>query len=849
MDIFISYATADKATAEAACAALEAKGIRCWIAPRDVVPGMDYAEAILQAIEESRGMLLIFSSYANQSNQVKRELERAVHFGRPIIPLRIEQVPPNRSLAYFISTPHWLDALTPPLQPHLDELAATIPLLLNRTGSQDDRRSNEVPTTIPPSRNDPGYQSTAALPQMPAPNGSRVQGSPASPAATVLAKTKLRQRLSGPVILAGAFLLLLLLGIGWLFFYFLVSFFLPPPMPTPGALTAKAESPSRVVLSWDHTFPKLVTKVERGSGSSSAFNEILQAEAGANTATDESVSGNTAYRYRIRFTSDGRTSLYSPEITVTTLPVPPTNLTAEARSASEIALQWSTNDPKPGGFKVERKSASDPNFNVLATIAGTATSHVDSNLSPATEYQYRLVAVNESGDSVPSALVSIVTPKSVTNVPATTPTCLFRLHGSNTIGAELAPAWVEAFLWKQGATNITRKPKDKDHLTIEGILPGQNSPQSVEIVALGSGTAFKDLADGSCDIGMSSRPIKDDEVQTLRGKGMGDMRSRGSENIVGLDGLSIIVNSANPLENLTIDQLQQIFSGAVSDWSQVGGGSGPIRIYLREAESGTRDLVKTLVLKKSDFAPSAQIPGTGSNDDVSGSVEKDLNGIGFVGLPYVRANKALKIAEGNGSPVRPTVFSVHTEDYPLSRRLFLYAPANLASDWAKKFLQYALSSEGQNIVNDNKFVGLNIETKSAATDDTEKKDQDVPPEYTQLTKGATPLGIHIRFVPNSAVLDNRAFLDVKRISEFMQKTENRDGKLILIGFADAIGSPKANTALSKSRAKAVVKALREEGLPIDQDTGFGQAVPIGSNDTPGRARKKSSRRSLDEEVS
>jgi phosphate transport system substrate-binding protein len=839
MDIFISYATADKAVAEAACAALEAKGIRCWIAPRDVVPGMDYAEAILQAIEDARGMLLIFSSKANQSNQVKRELERAVHFGLPIIPLRIEQVPPNRSLAYFISTPHWLDALTPPLQPHLEELAATIPLLLNRTASPDSRRSSEVPPasqsapSLPIGRIDPANQPTRTPADTQFPNVS----SGISPAATVLARTKSRPRLTGPVILAGSFLLLLLIGFSALFVYFLVTYVLPRPMPTPGTPVAKAVSSNRVVLTWDNAFPNLTTKVERSSGSGSAFREILQVQAGSNTAADESVSGNTAYRYRIRFTSDARSSQYSPEVAVTTLPAPPTSFSAETKSASEIALRWSADDPKPDSIKIERKGASDSNFNLLATVAGTATSHVDSNVSPGTEYQYRLVAVNPSGDSIPSALVSVVTPKSTTGVPPAETTYLFRLHGSNTIGAELAPAWVEAFLRKQGATNINRKPKDKDHLVIEALLPGQSSPQFVEIVALGSGTAFKDLASGSCDIGMASRPIKDDEQQILLGKGMGDMRSRNCENVVGLDGIAMIVNSANPLESLTIDQLKQIFSGAVSDWSQVGGGSGPIKIYLREEESGTRDLVKTLVLKTSNFAPSAEIPGTGSNDDVSGSVAKDLGGIGFVGLPYVRDNKALKIAEGNASPVRPSVFTVHTEDYPLARRLFLYAPANLANDWAKKFLQYALSSEGQNIVNENKFVGLNIDTKSAATEDLVKKD--VPPAYTQMTNGATSLGISIRFVPNSSTLDNRAFLDVKRILEFMQKTENRNGKLILIGFADATGSPKANIALSKTRAKAVEKALQEEGLPVDQNTGFGQAVPVGSNDTPeGREKNR-----------
>src|SRR5258708_9207444 len=136
VDVFISYAIADKLTADAACASLESSGIRCWIAPRDVLAGMDYAESIIEAIEKVRGMVLIFSSNANRSNQVKREVERAVHHGIPIIPFRIEDVPPARALEYYISSPHWLDALTPPLDEHLKQLALTVQILLDRASGQ-----------------------------------------------------------------------------------------------------------------------------------------------------------------------------------------------------------------------------------------------------------------------------------------------------------------------------------------------------------------------------------------------------------------------------------------------------------------------------------------------------------------------------------------------------------------------------------------------------------------------------------------------------------------------------------------------------------------------------------------
>ena len=129
-DAFISYSSRDKTTADAACAALEAAGIRCWIAPRDITPGAEWGEAIIDAIGQARVLVLVFSTYANESPQIRREVERAVHKGIPIVPLRIEDIAPTRSLEYFIGTVHWLDALTPPLEAHLRKLVEAARALL-----------------------------------------------------------------------------------------------------------------------------------------------------------------------------------------------------------------------------------------------------------------------------------------------------------------------------------------------------------------------------------------------------------------------------------------------------------------------------------------------------------------------------------------------------------------------------------------------------------------------------------------------------------------------------------------------------------------------------------------------
>jgi TIR domain len=148
-DAFISYSSRDKTTADAACAALEAAGIRSWIAPRDITPGAEWGEAIIDAIGRARVLVLVFSTYANDSPQIRREVERAVHKGIPIVPLRIEDIAPTRSLEYFIGHVHWLDALTPPLEAHLRKLVEAVGSLLQ---IQPTRPSIVPSTTSPASR-------------------------------------------------------------------------------------------------------------------------------------------------------------------------------------------------------------------------------------------------------------------------------------------------------------------------------------------------------------------------------------------------------------------------------------------------------------------------------------------------------------------------------------------------------------------------------------------------------------------------------------------------------------------------------------------------------------------------
>src|ERR1700756_3081852 len=149
-DVFISYSTEDKPPADAVCTILEKNGVRCWIAPRDIMPGADWGESIVNGIRTSRVLLLVFSTSANQSRQIKREVEIAADGDVTIVPLRIENILPTESFKYFLGNIHWLDALTPPLEKHPQGVAAKVKAILSTESvSPPEASQPSLPTKAP----------------------------------------------------------------------------------------------------------------------------------------------------------------------------------------------------------------------------------------------------------------------------------------------------------------------------------------------------------------------------------------------------------------------------------------------------------------------------------------------------------------------------------------------------------------------------------------------------------------------------------------------------------------------------------------------------------------------------
>ena len=351
---------------------------------------------------------------------------------------------------------------------------------------------------------------------------------------------------------------------------------------------------------------------------------------------------------------------------------------------------------------------------------------------------------------------------------------ILRLSGSNTIGEGLAPALAEAFLKRQGATEVKTVLGDRDdEVFVRGVLPGDHTAKAIEIHAHGSTLAFEDLANGQADIGMSSRKIKAEEVAQLAS--LGDMTSPACEHILGLDGIAVIVSRKNPVRTLAKDQIAQIFQGEIGNWLQVGGSDGAIHLYARDDKSGTYDTFRTLVLDNAPLAPSAK--RVEDSRKLSDAVAQDPNGIGFIGLTYVQETHALAVYENGAAALLPTPFTVATEDYPLSRRLFLYTAASPLQELTRRFVDFALSSMGQNIVAEVGFVGQNVSAAAAAASSTA-----VPADYRRLTRGYDRLSLDFRFREGSSQLDNKAVADLTRVVTFVTDLHYNGDNLSTPGF-------------------------------------------------------------------
>ena len=246
-----------------------------------------------------------------------------------------------------------------------------------------------------------------------------------------------------------------------------------------------------------------------------------------------------------------------------------------------------------------------------------------------------------------------------------------------------------------GGKNITIKGSDT--MVILGqrwaeAFMKANPGMVVQVTGGGSGTGIAALINGTTDICEASRPMKQSEKEKLRDR----FNSLGVEIPVARDGLAVYVHESNPVAELTLDQLKDIYTGKITNWKEVGGPDAKIILYGRENNSGTYVYFKDNVLKGADFAPQTQtLPGTAA---VVNAVSKDKLGIGYGGAAYGKGIKYVKVKkDAKSEGYEPTLENVKSGKYPISRYLFWYT-RNKPSGDVKKLVDFVLSEQGQEVV-------------------------------------------------------------------------------------------------------------------------------------------------------
>lgn len=401
-------------------------------------------------------------------------------------------------------------------------------------------------------------------------------------------------------------------------------------------------------------------------------------------------------------------------------------------------------------------------------------------------------------------------------------TVLLRIAGENGTTLQLAPRLAAALLTSVGDTDITTGTDAASRtITVHGMRGATR--EAITITTETSAAALQSLATGQADLALSTRHVTPAERAAM--SALGDMTSPEAEHVLGLDGIAVVVNPANKIGALTVGQLRAIYSGAVRDWSQLGGTPGPIDVWTRQEGGGTRaEFVKFAL----GDTPMLDIPAARVSDDdgpIVAAVGSDRNAIAYISQTNIGAARALAIADTGLQPLLPTPANLATEEYPLTRRLYLYSAAAPKNPFVARLIEYALADKGQDLVGQAGFVSLALR-QAAVSPPVNASDP-----YRQLVGSAQRLSVDFHFRAGSNDLDNRGLRDVDRVADLLTDKNWPSERLILVGFADNTGTPQSNGAIARERAETVAAIFANRGIVPGAVLAFGAEAPIGDNAT------------------
>jgi len=419
-------------------------------------------------------------------------------------------------------------------------------------------------------------------------------------------------------------------------------------------------------------------------------------------------------------------------------------------------------------------------------------------------------------------------------------------YGSEAVGLGVIPLLLSGYAANMNAEiKITETQNENEALAKLVADSGFGDEIGAFLVSsTSSNDAFDALLNDDAVIGMSSRRITPAEARALRAAGKGNMISIDQEHILAIDSLVIIVNPDNGIETVSIDDLKGIYSGAITNWKELGGADLPIQVVTRAEGTGTSELFQNRV-----FGNDAQAAHEGAiveNDSnkVASFVNENPGAIGYVGYAFQRGAKPLNLVNECGITSTPDPFSAKTEEYALQRRMYLYNAENPAPK-ISEFISYATSNAADGVIAKAGFIDLGIKIREQALDspraasllnaDVDAFEGNVIREMLAEMTKYDRLSTTFRFNLGSSQLDERGLRDMERLANYLADMP-KGTRIEMVGFTDNVGSFEANRKLSLGRARKVIEKLREIGgdrvAHIEfEASGFGEISPTGCNNS------------------
>jgi len=432
---------------------------------------------------------------------------------------------------------------------------------------------------------------------------------------------------------------------------------------------------------------------------------------------------------------------------------------------------------------------------------------------------------------------------------ATTPTAVvgpnFGIQGSSSVGNKLMPLLIAGYAESIGGSVNAPTKQLPEEFKVE-LLGSQGAKvASIDLITHGSSSAFSALAEGKVPIGMSSRPINNAEAELLPSV---------REHVLAYDALLVIVSPQNPISTISPESLASVFTGAITDWSELGQAPGKINVYARNEGSGALDTFRAVVLNSGVRPIARSAKRLSSDSEISDAVAQDPRGIGFTSFAYAGKAKSLSISAKCGITYSPSVFNAKAEEYPLSRHFFLYTSLKSNNGHASGLLDYALSTEAQRIISYGGFINRSFESLAFKNQgdrivgsfdiSSDNFNLGLMRQLIQEIGQLNRLSVTFRFRSGSFSLDHQSRKKVENLAAFLSGDQLRGKEILLLGFSDALGAFDQNRELSVVRAREVKQEIMRFSNGLVEESrivvkGYGELLPVGCNDSPlGRARNR-----------